>query len=333
MNTAIMEMFLEATKYRVPLACEIELTQQCNFRCIHCYVSKKDTFLDKKKAMKFIDEVTERGCLFLNFTGGEIFLHPDFSEIYIYAIKKGCIITLFTNCELLTDDLLEVLSKYKPYLIEVTMYGFSEETYYSVTKTRTFAKVYENIIKLKSKKIRLYLKTFVLEENYNDFFRIKEFSDNENIEFGFDSLIVDSMNSPTLNYQLSIEKMLSLEKYHKDENREKEGWVNIHQFLPENRLIHCGSGRYNAFLSANNELLMCNMLHEWKYSLDEYTFDEAWGNFEQYLNLEDYSDCRKCELRKKCRICPGRSLLMTGSVQPKSCYPICDFCHRKYCEK
>ncbi|WP_020224607.1 radical SAM protein [Holdemania massiliensis] len=294
---------------------------------------QKGQIFKKEKAINFIDTVVERGCLFLNFTGGEIFLNPDFPEIYTHAIKKGCVITLFTNGALLDDATIDLLSKYKPYLVEITLYGFSEETYLNVTGTKNFRKVIRNVYKLKENNIKLYLKTFVLNENYDDFFNIREFAIKEGIKFGFDSLIVDSMNSPTLKYQLPIEKMLSLEKYHKDDSMEKEGWVNIHQFLPENRLIHCGSGRYNAFLSVNNDLLMCNMLHEWKYSLDEYTFDEAWKNFEQYLNLEDSSDCRKCELRKKCRICPGRSLLMTGSIQPRPCFPICDFCYSKYRKK
>lgn len=47
----------------------IELTQNCNFKCKHCYCTDKSSLnmpLDLYKTI--IDKLHDIGCLFLNFT-------------------------------------------------------------------------------------------------------------------------------------------------------------------------------------------------------------------------------------------------------------------------
>ena len=39
-----------------------------------------------------IDQIVEAGTLFLLFTGGEILLRKDFTELYLYARSKGILV-------------------------------------------------------------------------------------------------------------------------------------------------------------------------------------------------------------------------------------------------
>jgi MoaA/NifB/PqqE/SkfB family radical SAM enzyme len=57
----------------------------------------KKNELTYKEHCRVIDQITEAGCLWLLYTGGEIFARKDFLDIYIYAKKKGLLITLFTS--------------------------------------------------------------------------------------------------------------------------------------------------------------------------------------------------------------------------------------------
>ena len=53
--------------------------------------------LRTEEHFRLLDELADAGGLWLLFTGGEIFARPDFLEIYLYAKRKGFLITLFTN--------------------------------------------------------------------------------------------------------------------------------------------------------------------------------------------------------------------------------------------
>lgn len=129
MSELMIELFKDAFVNRQPIACTIELTKNCNFRCLHCYITnKKDIFLEKEEVFKFVDQVVECGCLFLTLTGGECLMHPDFIEIYEYCIGKGCVVTIFTNCSLLSPKILNSFKKYPPKRIEITMYGIKLKT-------------------------------------------------------------------------------------------------------------------------------------------------------------------------------------------------------------
>ena len=67
------------------------------------------------------------------FTGGEIFARRDFLDIYTYAKRKGFLITLFTNGTLITPRIADYLAAWRPFAIEITLYGRTKDTYERLT--------------------------------------------------------------------------------------------------------------------------------------------------------------------------------------------------------
>ena len=89
---------------RVPFGGAIEITRRCNNRCVHCYnnllindQAVRNSELSYDEHCRILDEITAAGCLWLLFTGGEIFVRRDFLDIYAYAKQKGLLITLFST--------------------------------------------------------------------------------------------------------------------------------------------------------------------------------------------------------------------------------------------
>ena len=70
--------------------------------------------LSYEEHCRILDEITEAGCLWLLYTGGEIFARKDFLGIYTYAKKKGFLITLFTNGIFVTPEIADYLSEWRP---------------------------------------------------------------------------------------------------------------------------------------------------------------------------------------------------------------------------
>src|SRR4249919_2523363 len=88
----------------LPLSGTIEVTRRCPLTCAHCYnnlpmgdrgAAQRELSFDEH--CRLLDEISEAGCLWLLYTGGEIFARRDFIDIYSYARRRGLLITLFTT--------------------------------------------------------------------------------------------------------------------------------------------------------------------------------------------------------------------------------------------
>jgi len=78
--------------------------------------------------VRLLDELLEMGCLWILYTGGEIFARRDFLDIYTEAKKRGSLVTLFTNGTMITPRIADHLVEYRPFAIEITLYGATRET-------------------------------------------------------------------------------------------------------------------------------------------------------------------------------------------------------------
>ena len=128
---------------RIPLDGSIELTHRCNLRCVHCYLGDQDVIrkhrpeeMSTKQVMALIDEVVDAGALNLTFSGGDPMMRKDFAELYVYAVKKGLLVTVFCDGVLISDRIIEVFKRFPPSNVEVSIYGATRETYEAITQVK-----------------------------------------------------------------------------------------------------------------------------------------------------------------------------------------------------
>ncbi len=163
-----------------------ELTPRCNFNCVHCYLNEhhKSEELSYDEIIEIIDILYEKEVLFLTFTGGDVFVRKDFLDIYMYAKKKGFIIELYTNGALITDDIIKVFESYPPLLVDISLYGACEETFFKVTGVKgAFEKVLHNIANMLKAGIRVSMKAPVLNLYYDELPKIKNIAEEFGIPF------------------------------------------------------------------------------------------------------------------------------------------------------
>lgn len=156
----------KAAQQKVPVLGEFELSALCNLKCSMCYVvhQHKPIELTTKQWKDIFDQAVASGLLFALFTGGEIFLRPDFEELYVYLYDLGVRMTLFTNGTLINERIIDILKKRPPEFIAITLYGASNQTYELVTGIKDgFDKVNHGINLLKTNKINLVLRTIPLK--------------------------------------------------------------------------------------------------------------------------------------------------------------------------
>jgi len=152
----------------------INLSYRCNLDCSICLVKdrspvKKGPELNFPIIKQILDEAASLGVLNVSFSGGEPLLHEDFENIYVYAIKKGFLVSLYSNITLLTNSTLDLFQRYPPDRIHVSVYGLSKETYEKVTRvTGSFSIFMKNLAWLREKRIRLDLQFTVCRSNEKD---------------------------------------------------------------------------------------------------------------------------------------------------------------------
>jgi MoaA/NifB/PqqE/SkfB family radical SAM enzyme len=129
----------------------IELTNQCNLQCSHCYAGSGHSE-PKSGAMTFHDYekiITDAygvGCRKLQFIGGEPTINKDMASLIAHASEMSYdFIEVFTNLTRLSDDLLKCFQIHKVY-VATSVYAPDAERHDRITGVSgSFEKTIENI--------------------------------------------------------------------------------------------------------------------------------------------------------------------------------------------
>lgn len=147
-----LEKFIgfKAREKGIPVAGLFELTPLCNLNCRMCYVHldsdhlNGQTILSVETWKNLMHQAWEAGMISATLTGGECLTYPGFDELYLYLHSLGCQVSVLTNGLLLTEERINFFKKHIPESIQVTLYGWNNDTYEKVTGKRAFTTVTEN---------------------------------------------------------------------------------------------------------------------------------------------------------------------------------------------
>jgi len=115
----------------------IEMTDQCNERCILCYASSSpdcNDFLSLDEIKHSLDFARSIGQPFVQFTGGDPLIHKELVAAVAYASEldfQG--IEIYTNGLLLSEALLNKLAPYQP-RISFSLYADTAELHDAITQ-------------------------------------------------------------------------------------------------------------------------------------------------------------------------------------------------------
>ena len=153
----------QTRKKAVPYQGMFELTPLCNLKCKMCYVRLSPEQLGERSLLmadswiRMIDQAAAAGMMKAALTGGECLTHPDFDAIYLHLQELGIRTAVLTNGILLNEDRIRFFQRYPPALIQITLYGASEEEYEQVCGTRHFETVLANIRRAQEAGLSLFI--------------------------------------------------------------------------------------------------------------------------------------------------------------------------------
>lgn len=301
----------------------IELTQNCNFKCRHCYCADKGTKnLPLEDWCNIIDKLHSTGCLFLNFTGGEIFTYEYFKEIYTYAKNKGFIIDLLTNASLLDNELIELFTHLPPNNIAITIYGTCEEDYLNFTGNKeNFNKTIKALELLKANNIPFVLRTVATKTLKNSLLNreFEKLATRFDTTFKYDPIVFPKTTgdiSP-LNESLDVNEIIDLEmrtplrkqawktqiNSNKKFNWSCKGGINSMAIDFQGNAFICGLYRKNPISLITNDITtVLNHLHE---------------IHKEHVKIVESNECSTCNRRNICKWCPAYSFIYNNNDNKK----------------
>jgi radical SAM protein with 4Fe4S-binding SPASM domain len=326
------ELYRRARRGRLPTNGTIELTHRCPLACSHCYnnlpvgdAGARRRELDTQELYRIIDEMADAGCLWLLLTGGEILARHDFLEIYTHAKRRGLLITLFTNGTQLTPQIADHLVEWRPFAIEITLYGRTRETYERLTGVPgSFERCMRGIRLLKERGLPLKLKTVAVTINRHEIHDMQTFAEQEiGVPFKFDGMInarTDCSHSP-LGVRLTPAEMVQLDVA--DPVRRAQ-WVQLaaERIGPigptRGDVYQCGGG-INAFaIDPEGRMSICVLSQKEMFDLRKGSFKEGWESFLGKVRTKKITrptKCTDCQIRPLCSACAATSELENGDPE------------------
>jgi radical SAM protein with 4Fe4S-binding SPASM domain len=328
---------------RFPLSAVFELTDRCNFNCVHCYINQsagcktaRAEELSTQQVEDILDMIGEAGCLYLTLTWGEPLLREDFPHIYRYAKSKGMLIKIFTNAALITPDIIDLFSELPPQDVDITLYGATPETYKQVTRvSNSYARAMCAVEMLNARNLSFSLKTMVLTINKHELNQMRAFAEGLGKRFRYDSTIwprLDGSTTPQI-YQLSLEDKIALEF---EDPVVIEEWCSLYEkhqgkATRAGLVYNCGAAFRSFHIDSRGHMSVCTAARQPSYDLKVMPFQEAWENL-GLLRLKSRqleTPCTTCTLNDLCNQCPGWSQAVHGDDETPVDF-LCQLAHMRF---
>lgn len=301
----------------VPVNGSFELTPLCNLDCKMCYVHLNREQMKGAEPLSvdtwknLMQQAVDSGLMYASLTGGECLTYPGFKELYLFLQSKGIEINVLSNGILMNDGMIDFFKAHPPALIQITLYGASEEAYEKVTGHRRFETVSSNIRKLKEAGIPVSV-AVTPNEYMEDAEEVVRFI----IENKYPYIINSGLNEPREEtgrtiHDASLDVYVRIYRYLRESSGKETEAITPDEELPdiggheEKRYgVQCGAGRSGFSISWNGLMRPCNNFPTVGEPVLEIGFTEAWKRTNRTaVNFPVPEECNGCKYYSICKHC------------------------------
>ncbi len=303
---------------------QIELTKNCNERCIHCYLPLKERvnhssyLMSTDKVKNILDQAAAMGVLGVTFSGGELLLRKDLIEILQYARQKDFIINLFSNVVLLTDKIALQFKEINVNNVQVSLYSMDKAIHEAVTRIKgSYEKTKQGINLLLKHGINVAISCPIMKINKDSFRGVQAYADSLKIKAGGDYQLIGQGDLDTSNLQQRmnmaeaeafITDMIVNNNEYKESLKSKVDNYDYKERTIEDK-ISCGVGIDTISITSNGDIIPCPGWYGYVLgNIENDTLNDIWsksgklGNLRN-IRLSQFPLCTNCEAKPYCSMC------------------------------
>lgn len=314
-------MVERARRERIPLQADIEIIATCNFKCVHCYIApcaEREDVMSLAQAEIVFDKLKAAGTQMVLLTGGEVFTHKQFKEIYLSAKRHGFEVFLNTNGYLIGERWADFLAEWPPAGLSISLYGMTPETYQQLTGIpKSFERVMRAIDLLLERKIGFDLKCPAMTITAAELPAMQAFAKEKGVRFRTDySMIPQEKGSAApLNFQLAPHEVMAVEKRIDPELKSFKTYASVRvDGSTTDSVYKCGAGRTSLHINVHGGVSTCSTSRKVIGNLFEQPFAEVWDTLggKVAVKFPVGHPCGTCQFSRICAGCPATVEQLTG---------------------
>ena len=307
------------TKHQLLLSLHIDITSNCNERCVHCYIpGHEQKYLPYESIAEVLSDFRAMNGMTVYVSGGECMTHPDFERILRKCRELDFNIIVLSNLSLCTQRHIELLKEIGPQYVNVSLYSTKSNEHDSITTIPgSWQRTMDSILACEQAGVDIRLAAPLLRINRHAFADLKAFAVSHNMHLVPDFNIISRSNHDCSNLQYACTANELEETLRANRNIFDLGWAGICRDDPEATL--CDIGRYRIHLNANGDFYPCPSMYGYVLgNLKETTLGEVWrGQKLEYLRSlrwKHMGECIRCEHRQFCEPCLAYNFNATGDM-------------------
>jgi len=300
----------------------MELTSQCNERCVHCYIphDNKNQEMSLSLAIDTLDQLKDMNTVSVTFSGGEPFLHKDILAILNHARKNDFVINILSNGTLLNKENIQVLKDLNINMIQISIYSMDSCVHDAITAVAGSHKQSMAAIDLLLEAdIPVQISSPAMKANSESYREVSLWAKSRKMRTLCDFIMMARTDFTTSN----LENRLNLdetEELIKDIIDVEEDYQELLEFEPKTQSLEilaeqpvCGVVVDNACISSSGNVYPCagfqghvlgNLTEQ---SLRNIWHDSEKASFIRNIKKSAFPQCLECEARDYCAMCLVRN--------------------------
>lgn len=321
---------------------QIELTDSCNERCIHCYLpdTLKDTnqSLGKGEVVDLLRQLKAMGGQKVVFSGGEVLLYKDLFDILEECHTLGLRTLLQSNLLTLSPEMILKFKKLDIFNIQVSLYSTDEQIHDSITQRKGSWRITKrNIELLVENGIHVLISTPVMKQNLGTVRQLRQYADSLGVDLYFDYVMMAQCDGDSCNLdtRLSREEMMQMIQFMLDTKPEFVQAITESHSLEEvlskkfaRRKTVCNILSSGLCIDTDGTAYPCPGWNDMKLgNIRETSLVDIWCQARKTQELrqvshDDFKQCAGCTLLNFCDMCAVYNYNENGDM-----FHVCDcFC-------
>lgn len=311
--------FFETTYNKKPQLRSVllEITTQCNERCIHCYIPHeyKADLMESEKMYDLLRQIRDMNVLNVTISGGEPMLHKEFLCLLKKCNELNFSVNVLSNLTLLNDEIISEMTHNKLLCVQTSLYSMDSKIHDEITGyVGSHKRTVLAIEKLVDNNVPVQINCPILKNNMNDYKKVMLWAKTKGIMAYSDFAVFAQYNNcqSNLKCRLSHKEVeeITIDRIYNDEDYRYKIKSDIAQKKKDdlNKPI-CTVCRESLCISSNGNVYPCS---GWEgYSLgnvNETNLNVIWSDskkakYLRSLTIKDFPQCIKCADRNYCTIC------------------------------
>ena len=330
-----------ARRQNRPVTVTFQVTDRCNYDCVHCYQAPVETpELRFDEIARILRELADFGVLFLSLMGGELFMRRDADDILRLAHELGFAIKLLTTGHHIHDRRADLIASLRPIQVDMSMYAATPHRHDGITQQQgSWERTYAAARRLIERRVPVLLKAPVMDSNAGELGALARLARALGAQTSFDAKLTGKEDTDQQPVALRM-RASTLRTFYRGgpgaSGDEGDGDNGIADFLgqtyadhdpaTELRPLHhtpCRAGQQAVSINPQGKVWPCNALPIECGDLRAQSFAEIWSGSQQLdevrqLRWAAIAECNVCTLRAYCQRCHGMALLEQGALRGPS---------------